>query len=176
MISQLYHYVAAVVGVGMLLGGTIAALFGLREILLPRVGESAGGGVRSLLQGLVFALPGLALVWGHLREARRREGAPVAPAFWGRSLYFHLVALVALVFLLIGTVGVLGGLVDLAAPLCPPSELVSQVNGCVPTAAEAGRQILDMSIVAAVGGPVWWWHLRQGGRLGQGPPITPEDG
>lgn len=177
VISQLYYYVAAVIGVGLVLGGAIAALFGVREMAFPRAGETVRDGARSLLQGLVFAVPGALLLWTHLREARRREDVPARPAFWGRSLYFHLVALVALVFGLIGTVGALGGLVDLAAPLCPPGVLengVSVQEGCFPTPEEAGRQIVDMSVILVVAVPVWWWHLRQGRRVTRPVPADGE--
>jgi hypothetical protein len=179
VISQLYYYVVAVIGVGLVIGGAIAALFGVREMAFPRAGEAVREGVRSLLQGLVFAGPGAALVWSHLRAARRREGGPAVPAFWGRALYFHLVALVALVFALIGTVGALGGMVDLAAPLCPPGVLENGVpvqEGCFPTPAEAGRQIADMSIFVVVAAPVWWWHLREGRRATQPPPAEEPPG
>jgi hypothetical protein len=168
VISQLYYYVAAVIGVGLVLGGAIATLFGVREMVLPRSGETLRDGVRSVLQGLVFALPGALLLWSHLREAARREESPAAVVFWGRALYFHLVALVALVFVLIGTVGALGGLVDLAAPLCPPEVVENGFRvqeGCFPRPAEAARQVVDMAIFIVVAVPVWWWHLRQGRRV-----------
>ncbi|HEX6208715.1 MAG TPA: DUF5671 domain-containing protein [Actinomycetota bacterium] len=158
VISQLYYYVAAVIGVALLIGGAVAALFGLREIVLPREWESTEGGIRTMLTGAAFALPGLALLWTHLREARRREGLPFSGTFWGASLYFHLVALIALGFVLIGTTGILVSLVDVVyRPSAGPGLFR-------PSRSEALRQMLDFAIFVVVAGPVFWWHLGRGRR------------
>lgn len=169
VVSQLYYYVAAVIGVGFVIGGAIAALFGVREMVLPREFETVRDGLRNVLHGLAFALPGLALVWSHLREARRREGEPFAEAFWGGTLYFHLVALVAVVFVLVGVSGILHSLVDLILPSCEPRGTATftpegVVGDCYPTATEALRQMLDFAIVLLVAVPAFWWHLRRGRR------------
>jgi len=168
VLSQLYYYAAAVVGVGLLIGGGIAALMGVRTLVLPEEFEQARDGVRGLLIGLCFLLPGAALLWWHLREARRREGGPATDAFWGTSLYFHLVALVALAFVLIGTIGILISAVDAALPRCflPPEGVTSMLlSECSPSREDAARMALNFAIVLIVGGPVFWWHLRQGRRL-----------
>jgi len=169
VVSQLYYYVAAVIGVGFVIGGAIAALFGVREMILPREFETVRDGLRNVLHGLAFALPGLALMWSHLREARRREGEPFAEAFWGGTLYFHLVALVAIAFVLVGVSGILHSLVDLVLPSCDASRGVTfgpegAAGDCYPTATEALRQMLDFAIVLLVAGPAFWWHLRRGRR------------
>ncbi|HEX9824039.1 MAG TPA: DUF5671 domain-containing protein [Actinomycetota bacterium] len=183
VISQLYYYGAAVIGVAFLLGGAIAGLLGLRTLVLPREFQTVRDGVRGLLNGIAFALPGLALAWWHLREARRRDGGPFTDAFWGSSLYFHLVGLVALGFVLTGTIGVLTALVDLAVPHCFSSETIYGITAsaeesvvglreCYPSASEAARSTLDFALVLAVGAPVFWWHLREGRRLTGSPPAS----
>ena len=163
VLSQLYYYVVAVIGVGLLIGGGVAALFGLRAIVFPRELETVRDGIRTLLFGAAFALPGIALLWTHLREARRREGGPFTEAFWGSSLYYYLVAVISLVFVLIGTIGILASFVDLAVSPCPASRGGDIVGWCGPE--EVGRRIVDFAIFLVVGGPVFWWHLRQGRRL-----------
>jgi hypothetical protein len=178
VISQVYYYLAAVIGFSLLLGGAIAALLGVRELILPREHETVREGIRTLLHGLAFALPGLALVWWNLREARRRESQPTSQIFWGRALYFHLMALVALVFVLIGGIGVLFHLGDavMAADcpdlesleLSPPRELF---DFCFPDRSESLRNAVDSAIFLIVAGPVFWWHLRQGRRV-----TAPESG
>ena len=174
VISQVYYYLAAVIGFGLFLGGAIGALFGVRELVLPREFDSVRGGIRTIVHGLSFALPGLALMWWHLRQARSREDPPTTSAFWGRSLYFHLMALVALVFVLIGGIGVLFNLGD-AAVGCEQEEhayvVIENVEGlppeafCYPSSEEAARNAVDSSIFLIVAAPVFWWHLRQGRRL-----------
>ena len=185
VISQIYYYVAAVIGFGLFLGGAIGALFGVRELVLPREFDSVRGGVRTILHGLSVALPGIALIWWHLRQASSREDRPTTSAFWGRSLYFHLMALVALGFVLIGGIGVLFNLGD-AALGCegspehayfttehPPPEGYGtfvepgtmQVEFCHPSREEALRNAVDSAIFLIVAAPVFWWHLRQGRRL-----------
>lgn len=183
VISQVYYYVAAVVGFGLFLGGAIGALFGVRELVLPREFETTRDGIRTVLHGLSFALPGLALMWWHLRQARRREDRPAATVFWGRALYFHLMALVALIFVLTGGVGLLFNLGD-AVVGCEPEQHafvemhvgqaytdIETIEGqppevyCYPSREDALRSATDMSIFLIVAGPVFWWHLRQGRRL-----------
>jgi Domain of unknown function (DUF5671) len=124
-ISQGYYYLAAVIGVGFLLGGVIAALIGLRELVLPTpsgngslVESSSREAVRSILGALAFAIPGGLVFWWHLREARRRDARPVGGTFWGSALYFHLVALVALSIALGGAISLLHSLLDGALPSC----------------------------------------------------------
>ena len=127
VISQSYYYVAAVVGVGLLLGGVIAALIGVREWIFPATPDVTGSpyleegsddAIRSILGGLAFAIPGGLMFWWHLREARRREPQAVAGVFWGSALYFHLVAFVALVIAVGGVIETLHALIDVAVPQC----------------------------------------------------------
>jgi hypothetical protein len=174
VISQLYYYVAAVVGVGFVIGGLIALLLGVRTLVFPDEFETTRDGVRGMLQGLGFALPGLAVLWWHLREARRRETRMAGPAFWGSSLYYHGVALVALFFVFGGTVGILMSLVDAVLPSCfspevtiphPPDPGETLRSECYPTAAQAGRSAFNAAIFVIAAGPIMWWHLRQGRRL-----------
>lgn len=174
-ISQLYYYVVAAVGVAFVLGGVIGLLFGVRTLVLPREFEESRDAVRTMLHSLPFLLTGLALAWWHVGEARRREDKPVAPAFWGRSLYFHLVAFVSLWFAVGGVIALLSAGVEAAVPHCAPvafrpapepgieaPEVVPQDEECYPEPAEAGRRALDGAIFVIAAGPVWWWHLRQG--------------
>jgi hypothetical protein len=139
-ISQIYYYVAAAIGLGFLVGGTIAALIALRQWILPGSGDafgqdpdSAREAARSFLGALAFAAPGgLVFAW-HIREARRRERVSVAVTFWGWSLYFHLVAAIALPIALGGVVAGLHSLRDAALPYCSPvSELSPPVGTPVP--------------------------------------------
>jgi Domain of unknown function (DUF5671) len=124
-ISQIYYYVAAAIGLGFLVGGTIAALIALRQWILPGSGDafgtdpdSAREAARSFLGALAFAAPGgLVFAW-HIREARRHERVPVSGTFWGWSLYFHLVAMIALPIALGGLVAGLHSLRDAALPTC----------------------------------------------------------
>jgi hypothetical protein len=126
-ISQSYYYLAAVVGVGLLLGGVIGSLIGVRQWILPAGPDPAGspfleGGsrdaIRGILGGLAFAIPGALLFWRHLREARRREAVGLAGVSWGSALYFHLVAFVALMIAVGGVTGTLHSLADAAFPDC----------------------------------------------------------
>ena len=183
VLSQLYYYGAAVIGVGFLLGGAVSAIIGLRTLVLPEEFQSARDGVRGLLMGVAFAGPGFLLAWSHVREARRRDGGPYTDAFWGASLYFHLVGLVALGFVLTGTIGILTSSVDLAVPHCEPAfwevtvepgGMTESVRECYPSAEEAGRRALDFALVLLVSVPVWLWHLREGRKL-VGAPAEPAD-
>jgi len=185
VISQLYYYVAAVIGVGLLLGGLIALLFGVRTLILPREFEDARDGLRGMLHALAFAIPGAIVLWLNLREARRGEGDSAPPVFWGRTLYFYLVSLVALGFVLGGSVVALNvaaegvvphcdrGIVPLEGPERVPPGVGTEVTPtpqppigthCYPTPAEAARDALDGAILVLAAGPVLWWHLRQGRR------------
>jgi Domain of unknown function (DUF5671) len=167
VIAQLYYYVAAVVGVGFVIGGLIAFLFGVRTLAFPGEFETTREGVRRMLQGLAFLLPGLVVLWWHLREARRREARMTGTAFWGSSLYYHGVSLVALFFVLGGAAGILISVVDAVLPSCfmpGGGELVTIEERCFPTAAEAGRNAFNAAIFIIAAGPVMWWHLRQGRR------------
>ncbi|MGH2573052.1 MAG: hypothetical protein ACRDGU_06185 [Actinomycetota bacterium] len=169
-IGQLYYYAAAVTGVGFLLGGLIVSLIGLRQAVLPRDFEFARNGFHGALTGLSFAIPGLVTVWWHLREVRQVRSVD---AFWGSSLYFHLVALLALGFVLGGVAATMGSLVDLVLPECVNDFFVEAVpagaelssDQCHQESADALRRVLDSFIVVLVASPVWWWHLRQGRRL-----------
>jgi Domain of unknown function (DUF5671) len=165
VISQLYYYVAAVVGVGFVIGGLVALLFGVRTLVFPDEFETTREGVRRMLQGLAFVIPGLTVLWWHLREARRRETRMVGSAFWGSSLYYHGVAIVALFFVLGGVVGILMSTVDAVAPSCPPVEVPGSAAECFPTTAQAGRSAFNAAIFVIAAGPIMWWHLRQGRRL-----------
>lgn len=111
-------------------------------------------------------------LWWHLREARRREERPHTDAFWGRSLYFHVVAALALGFVLTGLVLLLIGIVDVVLPECAHLDLPSGATGvdgnggCVPVEREASiRLIVDSGIILVVSAPVWLWHLRRGRQL-----------
>jgi MFS family permease len=166
VLSQLYYYIGAVAGVALLIGGLISALIGLRMIAFPREFEGTRDGLRAFLHGLGVALPGaITLLW-HLPQARRREGKPYPEAFWGRSLYFHLVALVSLGFLLGGAVVALNSLIDAVMPQCftgpvEPLEVGGIARECI-ARSEGLRNAVDGLIVVLVAGPVWFWHLREG--------------
>jgi hypothetical protein len=148
-ISQSYYYLAAVVGIGLLLGGVIGALIGVREWILPSAQDPTGSpflegssrdAIRGILGGLAFALPGALLFWWHLREARRREGVSLAGVAWGSALYFHLVAFVALMIAVGGVIGTLHSLADAAVPDCfeAPTHLLPPTDiSPIPGAGEA---------------------------------------
>jgi hypothetical protein len=177
VIAQLYYYVVAAIGVAFVLGGVIGALFGVRALVLPNEFQEPRDAIRTMLHGFAFALPGALLLWWHLREARRGEGRVVAPSFWGRSLYFHLVAFVGLWFAVGGVITALNAAVDGAVPSCfgvegpaVPGELEAE---CYPQPADAARQAVDGGIFVLAAGPVWWWHLRQGRRATQ--RVRPEE-
>jgi hypothetical protein len=173
-IAQLYYYLVAAVGVAFVLGGVIGLLMGVRTLVLPDEFEESRDAVRTMLQSLLFVLTGLALAWWHLGEARRGEGKRVATAFWGRALYFHLVAFVALWFAVGGVIGMLSAGVEAALPRCAPTippeeaELIPEgqeiPRECYPEPAEAGRRAVDGAIFVIAASPLWWWHLRQGRR------------
>jgi hypothetical protein len=175
VIAQLYYYVAAVIGVGLLLGGVIAALLAIRTIALPQEFQTTRDGVRQLLHGLAFALPGAAVFWWHLREARTQESEDAAPTFWGKALYYHLVALIALGFVLGGTVKLLVSAGDAAVPFCfdqfaypapaetGPSYVELEPLRCQDRS-EGLRGMLDGFIVVVAATPLFLWHLREGRR------------
>ena len=171
-ISQIYYVVVAVVGVGFLLGGAISALIGVRRLALPGEFDTSREAVRSILTGLAFALPGLALAAWHLREARRREARVVPGVLWGSSLYLHLVALLSIFTVLGGTIATLGALVDLVRPTClndlaiPPSYGGFVQGGCEPSHGDALRSLANALIFVAAAGGVWLWHIRRGRALG----------
>ncbi len=180
VISQLYYYLAAVVGVGFLLGGGIGLLLGVRTLVLPQSGQEAEDAIRGMLGGLAFMLPGLAVVWWHLGQARRREGKVTVSAFWGSALYFHLVAWIALIVVMTATAGLLTAARDAALPECAvqPALAPGEAPGgetirkefCYPLAGEAARSMFDAGIYILVAAPIMWWHLRQGRRLTAPPP------
>lgn len=178
VIAQLYYYVAAVVGVGFVIGGLVALLFGVRTLVFPDQFETAREGVRRILQGLAFLLPGLVVLWWHLREARRRETRMTGTAFWGSSLYYHGVSLVALFFVLGGVVGILMSTVDAVLPSCFRTAVELSPGGvtseCYPTAGQAGRNAFNAAIFVIAAGPIMWWHLRQGRRLTAPTDDSPE--
>lgn len=148
-ISQVYYYVAATIGVGFLVGGAIATLIGLRQLIFGASPGDFGGAyvevgstasrdaLRSILGGLAFAVPGGLVFRWHIREARRRERTFVPGTFWGSALYFHLVAVIALPVALGGLVAGLHALRDAALPSCyaspePYPPVVSPVPGTSP--------------------------------------------
>ncbi|MDP8955603.1 MAG: DUF5671 domain-containing protein [Actinomycetota bacterium] len=173
VLGQLYYYLAALTGVGFLLGGAMAALFGVRDLLFSQeFGPGPRGAAQNALHGLSFAVIGAVCLLWHLREARRREERPHADVFWGRSLYFHLVAGLALGFVVTGLALLLSGIVDLVLPECahfdlPPGAADVEASGmCVPTEREATiRLIVDYGIILVVSAPIWFWHLRRGRQL-----------
>jgi len=139
-ISQSYYYLAAVIGVGLLLGGVIETLIGLRELVLPSAEGGPFGGtvdtssrdaLRSVLGGLAFVIPGGFVCLWHIREARRREVRTVPGTFWGSALYFHLVALVSLSIAVGGTISLLNSLRDAAVPRCysTPELIIPALDG-----------------------------------------------
>jgi hypothetical protein len=139
--------------------------------VFPDEFETTRDGLRGMLLGLSFAIPGLATLWWHIRQARRREGQVPAGAFWGSALYFHLVALIALFFVLGGASGFLAVLSEAAVPRC--DELLRpEAGSCGTEWAQTGRQLMNAAIFVIVGGPVMWWHLRQGRRLTAPPPVA----
>jgi uncharacterized protein DUF5671 len=203
-IAQAYYYVAAAIGLAFLVGGAIAALIALRQWVLPSetVGpdvEASREAARSFLGALAFAIPGaLAFTW-HLHEARARSRTFRPGAFWGSSLYFHLVALIALGIAIGGVVALLHSLRDAALPQCyqpltseplPPVE-ASPIPGvspgieipigdgespliepeCFPPTSDALRSAIDAAIVTVVAGGVWVWHLGRG-RREHAPPAV----
>ena len=160
VLSQLYYYLVAIVAIGFVIGGTIAALIALRQLAWPDSGDETRESVRHLLQGLAFALPGAVAAWWHLVQARRREGRVAPGAFWARSLYFHAVAFIAYVVALGGVVATLFSLIDAALPpRCPTFAPVVCTDS-----EDALRAALNGLIVVLVAGTVWWWHLREGRR------------
>jgi hypothetical protein len=163
-ISQLYYYVAAVIGVGFLVGGGIAMLSGVRHLILPRPYDTNREAVRQILHGAAFALPGGAALWWHLREAARRERHPYPAVFWGRAVYFFLVALVSLAFVMAGAGTTLAAAADAAVPICfvPPG---LPVPGPVPFFGPISS--------GTVGGPS---PPAGGGSTGGGAPALPATG
>jgi Domain of unknown function (DUF5671) len=163
-LSQLYYYLVAIVAIGFVIGGTIAALIALRQLAWPDPGSLTRQSVMALLQGLAFAVPGAVAAWWHLGQARQREGRVAAGAFWGRSLYFHAVAFLAYVVALAGVVATLFSLIEAAfAADCP--QTIGRDLGVVCTDTDdALRAALNGLIVVLVAGTVWWWHLREGRR------------
>ena len=176
VISQLYYYLAAVVGVGLVIGGVIVMLFGVRTWLFPGEFESSRDGVRGILLGVSFALPGLASMWWHLRQARAREGRVLAGAFWGSALYFHAVAFIAFLFVLGGSIGLLAVLANAVVPPCTFVEgfgsggTILGARDCRAEWDEIGRSLFNAAIFIVAAGPLMWWHLRQGRRLTTPPP------
>jgi hypothetical protein len=187
-IAQIYYYAAAVVGVGFAIGGAIALLIGLRQLVLPADSDTTRNSVRLMLQGAAWGVPGSVFAWWHLREARSREGRLIAGAFWGRSLYFHLVAFVAGVTVLGAVTAGLYALIDAALPqacvvlptplgpgfgpgLSPglgpalgPGLRQVDVSGFCTDTADSLRSAANALIVILVAGLVWWWHMREARR------------
>jgi Domain of unknown function (DUF5671) len=164
-LSQLYYYLVSIIAIGFVIGGTIAALIALRELAWPDPGSMTRQSVEALLQGLAFAIPGALAAWWHLGQAGKREGQVAAGAFWGRSLYFHLVAFLAYVVAFGGVVATLFSLIDAAyAADCPEAIGQDLVFLVCTDADDALRAALNGVIVVLVAGTVWWWHLREGRR------------
>ena len=164
-LSQLYYYLVAIVAIGFVIGGTIAALIAVRQLAWPDPWSVTRQSVEALLQGLAFAVPGALAAWWHLGQARKREGRVAAGAFWGRSLYFHAVAFLAYVVALGGVVATLFSLIDAAfAADCPATIGRDLVFVVCTDADDALRTALNGLIVVLVAGTVWWWHLREGRR------------
>jgi hypothetical protein len=164
-LSQLYYYLVAILAIGFVIGGTIAALIALRQLAWPDPGSATRQSVEALLQGLAFAIPGALAAWWHLREARQREGRVAAGAFWGRSLYFHAVAFLAYVVAFGGVVATLFSLIEAAYAADCPATIDRDLGFLVCTDADdALRAALNGLIVVLVAGTVWWWHLREGRR------------
>ena len=186
VISQLYYYAAAVIGVGMVLGGLVGLLNGARIAILPDEYQTARDGVRQMLQAVAVMIPGGVTLWWHLRQARRRERHPTEAMFWGGALYYHAVALVSLVFILVGTSIMLSSAVDAVLPPCrvggfaeygpPPGDPDAPVGESETRPSEERiceqipgnetlRRVLDGGLLLVAAVPFFWWHLRQGRRL-----------
>ena len=164
-LSQLYYYLVAIVAIGFVIGGTIAALIAVRQLAWPDPLSVTRQSVEALLQGLAFAVPGALAAWWHLGQARKREGRVAPGASWGRSLYFHAVAFLAYVVALGGVVVTLFSLIDAAfAADCPATIGEDLVFVVCTDADDALRTALNGLIVVLVAGTVWWWHLREGRR------------
>ncbi len=174
-ISQTYYYAAAAIGVAFLLGGSIAAVIGLRGLVFHLNLQLVHQGPRSVLNGLAFALTGGLVAWWHLREVRARAGRAPRPVFWGGALYAHVVALFALIVAMAGAVIALMGVVSLAFPVCVSNPIMqggssgfvssAPLTGgtfCFSTSKAAEISIVNGVIVLALAGAVWLWHLRQG--------------
>ena len=193
VISQLYYYVAAVIGFALVLGGLIGLLLEVRQLILPREFEEARRSIRGIFLALGFVVPGAVVLWWHLGEARKRESARSVSAFWGKVLYYHLVALIALGFAVGGSVRMLTGVVDAAYPECfrtfaeipvpEPVEPGTELEPLSPegvrrceSRAEGGRRVLDGAVFLLVAGPLYLWHFREGRRatrLELGPETEP---
>jgi hypothetical protein len=187
-IAQIYYYAAAIVGVGFAIGGAIGLLIGLRQLVLPADSDTTRDSVRLMLQGAAWGVPGSVFAWWHLGEARSREGRVISGAFWGRSLYFHLVSFAAGVTVLGAVTAGLYALIDAAlpqtcvvlpTPLSPglspgvgpgsgpgldPGLGQIDVSGFCTDASDSLRSAANALIVILVAGVVWWWHLREARR------------
>lgn len=193
-ITQVYYYAAAVVGVGFVIGGAIATLLALRRLILPKrlpgfAVDTTRGSVHGMLVGLAFLIPGLVCAWWHLKQAHEHEGRFHRGAFWGKALYFHLVAFISIVTVMGGAAAALANLADVALPDCitfPTPVPLGPPGGATPPGfvksscdqrGDAARGVADGLIVVLVAGAVFYWHIKQarkedeGDRVGAaGPP------
>jgi hypothetical protein len=170
-LSQLYYYLAAIVAVGFVIGGTIAGLIALRQLAWPDPGSVGRDSGKALLQGLAFAVPGGLSAWWHLGQAKQREGPIPSGVFWGRSLYFHVVAFVAYVVTLGGVVATLFALIDAAFATGCPTTIGEELFVVCNDAGDSLRAAANGLVVVLVAGAIWWWHLREGRRT-----VTPVEG
>ena len=168
-----------------LLGGSIATVIGLRELVFHLNLQLVHQGPRSVLNGLAFVLTGGVVAFWHLREVRTRAGDAPRPVFWGGALYAHVVALFALIVAMVGTVIALMGVVSLAFPVCVSNPVMAGGSAgfissgslpgetfCLSTSKASAIGILNGVIVLALAGAVWLWHLRQG-RTSTAPAPAP---
>ena len=178
-ISEIYYYAVAVVGVGVMIGGAIATLIGLRALVFSGPSDTTRQSVRGILSGLAFLAPAAALCWWHLREAKRRESRDMTGEFWGRSLYFHWVALIAVLIALGGAIASLTALIDLTLPQCfgdlgfAGSSGFTSESPCFPSHGDAVRSIVNGIIILLVPGVVFAWHIKQGRAMGREPAGSP---
>lgn len=131
-IRQVSLAFGAAFGVVLLVIAATSLLIGLRQWLLPSSGDGFGGSffgpdtegsdaaLRSLLGAAALALPGVAILVWHRREASRADRQPSHALAWGRSMFLHLVAAATLVIAGAASVVALQALRDAVVPQCFP--------------------------------------------------------
>jgi len=177
VISQLYYYLVAAGGIGLLVAGGVGVAMGVRQIITPGSFESRHNGLYHLLQSLGLLIPGaVAAVW-HVREARRREGVRFSSIPWPRALYYMLASLFAVAFVYLGSVtflrsvataiyqqcGIGPGGFAVPLPAGPLPIVRPHIFGgpCYPGHLDSLRQAVSAVLVTVVAGAVWLWHLAQ---------------
>jgi hypothetical protein len=120
------------------------------------------------------------------------------PGFWLPSVYYYVATAIGLIVVLIGLIGGLRGLVTAALPQLSSevryaaSPVYGKPDGSVVTPQDKEQAKADAmaqariggyadalygAVAVVVGGPVFWWHLRQARRrepeLLAHDPVTP---